>query len=109
LQLAPTSVFRKTAADPAFAITGSVKFTLAVIELSPICSTSAIRIRGLAVRKLWSVEIPCGRERKTRQKFKELRIKLQDDDEYQNANPAACGGIQSVLSCPDLGAKWKFG
>jgi hypothetical protein len=109
LQLAPTSVFRKTAADPAFAITGSVKFTLAVIELSPICSTSAIRIRGLAVRKLWSVEIPCGRERKTRQKFKELRIKLQDHDEYQNANPAACGGIQSVLSCPDLGAKWKFG
>ena len=71
LQLAPTSALWKTAADPAFAITGSVSFTPAVIELSLMCSRWAIRIRGLAVRKLWSVEIPCGRGRKTRQKFED--------------------------------------
>jgi hypothetical protein len=65
----PTSTLWKTAADPAFAITGSVSFTPAVIELSRICSRSAIRIRSGAVRKLWSVEIPCGRRRKTWQKF----------------------------------------
>jgi len=69
-QLVPTSALWKTTADPAFAITGSVKFTLAVIELSRICSGSAIGNRSLAVRKLWSVEIPCGRGRKTRHKFR---------------------------------------
>jgi len=70
LQLALTSALWKTTAEPAFAITGSVSFTPAVIELSLMCSGSAIGIRGPSVRKLWSVEIPCGRTRKTWQKFR---------------------------------------
>jgi hypothetical protein len=68
-QLAPTLALGKTAAEPAFAITGSVKFTPAVIAISRIRLRSAIRIRCRAVRKLWSAVIPCGRSRKTRQKF----------------------------------------
>jgi len=47
-------------------ITGSVSFTLAVIALSRIHSRSAIRIRRLTVRKLWTLKLPCGRRRKKR-------------------------------------------
>src|SRR5438874_13402017 len=43
---------RKTAAEPAFTITGSVTFTLAVNALSRIQLRRATGIRGVAVRKL---------------------------------------------------------
>ena len=100
LQLAPTSAFWKTTAEPGFAITGSVSFTPAVIAMSRIREGSAIGIHGRAVRKLWSVEIPCGRMRKTRQKltlFPSETPQSAADDRMQSAR-FGCGvnGSSSV-------------
>jgi hypothetical protein len=47
-------------------ITGSATFTLAVMELSRILSSSAIGNCVLVVRKLWTLRLPCGKARKTR-------------------------------------------
>ena len=45
-------------------ITGSATFTLAVNELSRISFCAATKNRGLAVRKLWTMRLPCGKARK---------------------------------------------
>ena len=52
------------------AITGSVTSTPAVKALSLIPNFPSIKIRGASVRKLWTMEVPCGRWRKTWRKFR---------------------------------------
>src|SRR6266496_6360863 len=51
------------------AITGSVLFTPAVIELSYIVQISSTENRVPAVRKLWTTNLACGSPRKTRKKL----------------------------------------
>jgi hypothetical protein len=91
-QLAPTLALGKTAAEPAFAITGSVKFTPAVIAISRIRLRSAIRINAGAVRKLWTLKLPCGRWRKKRKKF---RLYRKDDEGARLSTPLE----RQLLSC----------
>ncbi len=59
-------LLRATAAEPAFAITGSAIFTLAVNAMSRIPQCGATEILALAVRNLWRKELSCGTRRKTR-------------------------------------------
>src|SRR5579885_2391875 len=59
LQLAER-LLRATAAEPAFAITGSATFTLAVNALSRIPKSEAIENRSGAVRNLWTEKLSCG-------------------------------------------------
>ena len=51
------------------AIPGSVSLTPAVIALSNISKSSAIRNRRGAVRNLWTTKLGCGSLRKTQEKF----------------------------------------
>ncbi len=65
LQLAEREL-KIAAAEPAFAITGSVTFTLAVIAISRIPYFRATENRNCAVRKLWTIGLGCGTRRKKR-------------------------------------------
>jgi hypothetical protein len=50
-------------------ITGSVSSTPAVKALSLIPNYPSIKNRGTSVRKLWTMEVPCGWSRKKWRKF----------------------------------------
>ncbi len=61
-------LLRATAAGPAFAITGSATFTLAVKAMSRILPFRAMKNQRSAVRNLWRKGLSCGTRRKKRWK-----------------------------------------
>ena len=72
-----------------FTITGSATFTLAVMELSRISFFASTKNRERAVRILWTLGLPCGKERKRQE---ETRFRARSEPHDMRTHGFACVG-----------------